>query len=53
MTAPEETKPHGEEHIDVEKPGSMFGTTYRFYKNDFLNESKRYILLDSLRKSFL
>jgi hypothetical protein len=44
MTAPEETKPHGEEHIDVEKPSSMFGTTYRFYKNDFLNESKRYIL---------
>lgn len=44
MTAPEETKTHGEECIDVEKPSSMFGTTYRFYKNDFLNESKRYIL---------
>jgi hypothetical protein len=44
MTAPEEVKPQSEEYIDVEKPSSMFGTTYRFYRNDFLSESKRYIL---------
>lgn len=38
------TKTNSDECIDVEKPGSMFGTTYRFYKKDFLSESKSYIL---------
>lgn len=33
-----------EECVEVEKPGSMFGTTYKFYKKDFLNEGKKYIL---------
>jgi len=33
-----------EETVEVEKPGNMFGTTYKFYKKDFLNESQRYIL---------
>lgn len=33
-----------EEYVEVEKPSSMFGTTYKFYKKDFINESKRYIL---------
>lgn len=33
-----------EEYVEVEKPGSVFGTTYKFYKKDFINENKRYIL---------
>ncbi len=33
-----------EETIQVEKPGSKFGIEYKFFKKDFLNESKRYIL---------
>jgi hypothetical protein len=32
------------ECIEVEKPGSMFGLMYKFKKEDFLNESKKYIL---------
>ena len=33
-----------EEMVFVEKPSSSFGTQYKFYKKDFLNESKKYIL---------
>mgnify|MGYP003554343776 CR=1 FL=1 len=33
-----------EETIQVEKPGSKFGIEYKFFKKDFLNESKAYIL---------
>lgn len=33
-----------EETVLVEKPGSKFGIEYKFFKNDFLNESKKYIL---------
>ena len=33
-----------EETITVKKPGSIFGIEYMFYKKDFLNESKKYIL---------
>jgi hypothetical protein len=33
-----------EETITVQKPGSLFGTEYVFYKKDFLNENKKYIL---------
>lgn len=33
-----------EETITVQKPGSLFGTEYVFYKKDFMNESKKYIL---------
>ena len=33
-----------EDTIEVEKPGSKFGTTYKFFKDDFLNESKTFIL---------
>jgi hypothetical protein len=33
-----------EETVEVEKPSSHFGTTYKFYKKDFLNENKGYIL---------
>ena len=33
-----------EETIEVEKPGSLFGISYNFYKKDFLNESSKYIL---------
>lgn len=39
----EESK-SAEETVEVEKPGSMFGTAQRFYKKDFLNENKMYIL---------
>lgn len=35
---------NGEETIDVEKPGSKFGLTYKFFKSDFLNENKSFIL---------
>lgn len=44
MTVNESVEKKGEECVDVEKPGSMFGTTYRFYKKDFLSESKMFIL---------
>lgn len=33
-----------EEVVEVEKPNSQFGVSYKFYKKDFLNENKRYIL---------
>ena len=33
-----------EETVVVQKPGSMFGLEYMFYKKDFLNEDKKYIL---------
>ncbi len=35
---------HLEETITVQKPGSLFGLEYMFYKTDFLNEDKKYIL---------
>lgn len=43
---PVETKitNHLEETVTVQKPGSLFGLEYVFYKQDFLNESKKYIL---------
>ena len=33
-----------ENYVEVEKPGSMFGTMYKFKEADFLNENKKYIL---------
>jgi hypothetical protein len=33
-----------EKTIEVEKPGSVFGITQKFYEKDFLNENKNYIL---------
>ena len=33
-----------EETVNVEKPSSSFGTEYKFYKKDFMNENKKYIL---------
>lgn len=33
-----------EELVFVQKPSSLFGTEYKFYKKDFLNEAKKYIL---------
>ena len=33
-----------EETVEVIKPGSLFGLTYKFKKLDFLNENKKYIL---------
>jgi hypothetical protein len=33
-----------EKVIEVEKPGSVFGITQRFYEKDFLNEDKKFIL---------
>lgn len=33
-----------EKCISVEKPGSLYGTEYKFYEKDFLNENKKYIL---------
>ena len=33
-----------EEMVFVEKPNSSFNTQYKFYKKDFLNENKKYIL---------
>ena len=33
-----------EKTVDVEKEGSAFGITYKFYEKDFLNENKSYIL---------
>jgi hypothetical protein len=33
-----------EETVTVTKPGSIFGIEYVFYKKDFLNEDKKYIL---------
>lgn len=33
-----------EDVVFVEKPNSSFNTQYKFYKKDFLNENKKYIL---------
>jgi len=33
-----------EKTIEVEKPGSVFGITQKFYEKDFLNENKQFIL---------
>ena len=33
-----------EQTIEVEKPGSVFGITQKFYQKDFLNEGKQFIL---------
>ena len=33
-----------EETVTVQKPGSLFGIEYVFYKKDFSNEDKKYIL---------
>lgn len=33
-----------EKTIEVEKPGSVFGITQKFYQKDFLNEGKQFIL---------
>ena len=33
-----------EETVTVKKPGSLFEVEYMFYKKDFLNENKKYIL---------
>ena len=38
--------------ILVEKPSSKFGTTYKFFVNDFINENKKYIL-DLNTKTFV
>lgn len=38
------SKENLEETVTVVKPGSLFGTQYVFYKKDFLDESKKYIL---------
>ncbi len=35
---------NSEETIEVEKTGSKFGLTYKFFKKDFLNENKKFIL---------
>lgn len=35
---------NSKETILVEKPSSKFGTPYKFYKEEFINESKSYIL---------
>ncbi len=35
---------NGEEIITVEKPNSKFGQEYKFYKKDFLDENKYYIV---------
>jgi len=44
--SPVEKLPNGnlEETVSVQKPGSLFGIEYVFYKKDFLNEDKKYIL---------
>ncbi len=34
----------GVDTVTVEKPGSKFGLEYKFFKKDFLNENKKYIL---------
>ena len=36
--------PINEETMSVKKPGSFFGLEYKFYKKDYLNEAKKYIL---------
>ena len=33
-----------EETVEIQKPGSLFGLTYKFKKKDFLSENKKYIL---------
>lgn len=38
------TNNNEEKTIEVEKPGSVFGITQKFYEKDFLNESKNFIL---------
>lgn len=38
------THENGEETINVAKPNSKFGLEYQFFKKDFLNENKKYIL---------
>lgn len=35
---------NSEETIEVEKPGSKFGLTYKFFKKDFIQENKMFIL---------
>ncbi len=40
----EENNQINEEVVFVEKPSSSFATQYKFYKKDFLNENKKYIL---------
>lgn len=40
----ESTNIDDEETVTVEKPNSKFGLEYRFFKKDFLNENKHYIL---------
>jgi hypothetical protein len=37
-------KENSEKTIEVEKPGSVFGITQKFYEKDFLNENKNFIL---------
>ncbi len=37
-------KDNSEKTIEVEKPGSVFGITQKFYEKDFLNENKNFIL---------
>lgn len=39
-----ESKENLEETVSVHKAGSLFGLEYIFYKKDFLNEDKKYIL---------
>ncbi len=44
----------GEEIVTVAKPGSKFGLEYKFFKKDFLNESKHYILdLNSNERTYV
>jgi hypothetical protein len=35
---------NSEKTVEVEKPGTAFGITQKFYEKDFLNESKKFIL---------
>lgn len=39
-----ETFDNLEETVSINKPGSIFNVEYLFYKKDFLNEDKKYIL---------
>jgi len=39
-----EINSNSEETVIVKKPGSLFELEYKFYKKDFLNENKKYIL---------
>lgn len=38
------TSKNTEKTVEVEKPGSVFGITQKFYEKDFLNENKQFIL---------